>query len=179
MNFSGGAEWEEEPLPIAATVSVHVAQRQATCYPYDTICLSSSKLWCLCLRLLSLGGKSETVNTRVHWKCLAYRDEFAYGPTEYFWMHTRSLLYCIFMSWILYLAFHVLQFHVLNCIPQKFMSCIFQVICSANAAAHGLASFAWRWVSNVTVVGLMTLSLIHIWRCRRSTLCRSRWSPYH
>ena len=24
-----------------------------------------------------------------------------------------------------------------------------------------------------------TLSLIHIWRCRRSTLCRSRWSPYH
>ena len=26
---------------------------------------------------------------------------------------------------------------------------------------------------------LRTLSLIHIWRCRRSTLCRSRWSPYH
>ena len=26
---------------------------------------------------------------------------------------------------------------------------------------------------------LITLSLIHIWRCRRSTLCRSRWSPYH
>ena len=25
----------------------------------------------------------------------------------------------------------------------------------------------------------LTLSLIHIWRCRRSTLCRSRWSPYH
>ena len=25
----------------------------------------------------------------------------------------------------------------------------------------------------------MNLSLIHIWRCRRSTLCRSRWSPYH
>ena len=23
------------------------------------------------------------------------------------------------------------------------------------------------------------LSLIHICRCRRSTLCRSRWSPYH
>ena len=23
------------------------------------------------------------------------------------------------------------------------------------------------------------LSLIHIWRCRRSTLCRSRWSTYH
>ena len=26
---------------------------------------------------------------------------------------------------------------------------------------------------------LQSLSLIHIWRCRRSTLCRSRWSPYH
>ena len=26
---------------------------------------------------------------------------------------------------------------------------------------------------------LQGLSLIHIWRCRRSTLCRSRWSPYH
>ena len=24
-----------------------------------------------------------------------------------------------------------------------------------------------------------TLSLIHIWRCRRSFACRSRWSPYH
>ena len=23
------------------------------------------------------------------------------------------------------------------------------------------------------------LSLIHIWRCRRSNLCRSRWSSYH
>ena len=26
---------------------------------------------------------------------------------------------------------------------------------------------------------VLKLSLIHIWRCRRSTLCRSRWSPYH
>ena len=26
---------------------------------------------------------------------------------------------------------------------------------------------------------ILYLSLIHIWRCRRSTLCRSRWSPYH
>ena len=29
----------------------------------------------------------------------------------------------------------------------------------------------WNYVNS--------LSLIHIWRCRRSTLCRSRWSPYH
>ena len=26
---------------------------------------------------------------------------------------------------------------------------------------------------------LWELSLIHIWRCRRSYACRSRWSPYH
>ena len=25
----------------------------------------------------------------------------------------------------------------------------------------------------------LTLSLIHIWRCRRLLTCRSRWSPYH
>ena len=24
-----------------------------------------------------------------------------------------------------------------------------------------------------------SLSLIHIWRCRRPRVCRSRWSPYH
>ena len=26
---------------------------------------------------------------------------------------------------------------------------------------------------------IIWLSLIHIWRCRRSYACRSRWSPYH
>ena len=26
---------------------------------------------------------------------------------------------------------------------------------------------------------LLFLSLIHIWRCRRYAVCRSRWSPYH
>ena len=26
---------------------------------------------------------------------------------------------------------------------------------------------------------VITLSLIHIWRCRRYAVCRSRWSPYH
>ena len=30
-----------------------------------------------------------------------------------------------------------------------------------------------------TYITRVWLSLIHIWRCRRSTLCRSRWSPYH
>ena len=26
---------------------------------------------------------------------------------------------------------------------------------------------------------VLPLSLIHIWRCRRYAVCRSRWSPYH
>ena len=43
------------------------------------------------------------------------------------------------------------------------------------------ASFA---SNNSFCTGLHTgaeefLSLIHIWRCRRSYACRSRWSPYH
>ena len=32
---------------------------------------------------------------------------------------------------------------------------------------------------NERVVKVWNLSLIHIWRCRRSYACRSRWSPYH
>ena len=38
-----------------------------------------------------------------------------------------------------------------------------------------------RWAFQVSQGSVETLylSLIHIWRCRRSTLCRSRWSPYH
>ena len=34
-------------------------------------------------------------------------------------------------------------------------------------ALHESPSYGWN------------LSLIHIWRCRRDVLCRSRWSPYH
>ena len=37
--------------------------------------------------------------------------------------------------------------------------------------------FRIRFVIKISAINL--LSLIHIWRCRRSTLCRSRWSPYH
>ena len=40
----------------------------------------------------------------------------------------------------------------------------------------------WLWTSSSTACtfsAVRGLSLIHIWRCRRSTLCRSRWSPYH
>ena len=37
----------------------------------------------------------------------------------------------------------------------------------------------FRNLNDIFIMGGYNLSLIHIWRCRRSTLCRSRWSPYH
>ena len=43
-----------------------------------------------------------------------------------------------------------------------------------NGSLTSSAVFAW-----LVPHSLYMLSLIHIWRCRRSTLCRSRWSPYH
>ena len=36
-----------------------------------------------------------------------------------------------------------------------------------------------RHVHTTSVCVSLRLSLIHIWRCRRDVLCRSRWSPYH
>ena len=49
----------------------------------------------------------------------------------------------------------------------------------------GLLPFRWhlerkqRLIVDRCSYKCLHLSLIHIWRCRRSTLCRSRWSPYH
>ena len=37
----------------------------------------------------------------------------------------------------------------------------------------------WLLTSGRSVDRRPGLSLIHIWRCRRSYACRSRWSPYH
>ena len=44
-----------------------------------------------------------------------------------------------------------------------------------RAQTHNCAKFR----HNRRSIAEILLSLIHIWRCRRSTLCRSRWSPYH
>ena len=41
------------------------------------------------------------------------------------------------------------------------------------------APFGCPWAHLGCAWAPLGLSLIHIWRCRRSTLCRSRWSPYH
>ena len=61
------------------------------------------------------------------------------------------------------------------------------VIIGAGPAGLAAAVYAKRSGLNVIIVEkqfpggkiALTLSLIHIWRCRRYSLCRSRWSPYH
>ena len=48
--------------------------------------------------------------------------------------------------------------------------------------SQGSVRTVFRWGGHffhTWVKHFFLLSLIHIWRCRRSTLCRSRWSPYH
>ena len=50
--------------------------------------------------------------------------------------------------------------------------------------------YSWTWrnfapcdnrspLPTGNMLSVWKLSLIHIWRCRRSYACRSRWSPYH
>ena len=50
---------------------------------------------------------------------------------------------------------------------------------SYNAPNHFLVKILFFWGGGTAPSQDPSLSLIHIWRCRRSTLCRSRWSPYH
>ena len=50
-----------------------------------------------------------------------------------------------------------------------------QLSLAAYVTEDGLVSHHWE----ERPLGLANLSLIHIWRCRRPRVCRSRWSPYH
>ena len=48
--------------------------------------------------------------------------------------------------------------------------------------SHGgflFLQYTVTWQNQNKEHSLLTLSLIHIWRCRRRLRCRSRWSPYH
>ena len=51
-----------------------------------------------------------------------------------------------------------------------------RLLCSIRAMA---ASNVLGWTDQYFVDAGIFLSLIHIWRCRRYAVCRSRWSPYH
>ena len=53
--------------------------------------------------------------------------------------------------------------------------CIFQKNSAmATLGLKEMGKFLWEGREKS-----LPLSLIHIWRCRRSYACRSRWSPYH
>ena len=51
-------------------------------------------------------------------------------------------------------------------------------VSSLKNSTENIATVSWSLTCTI-FYRLLILSLIHIWRCRRSTLCRSRWSPYH
>ena len=48
------------------------------------------------------------------------------------------------------------------------------------SACRIIPKYTWIFITEMPKRRLFQdLSLIHIWRCRRYSLCRSRWSPYH
>ena len=81
------------------------------------------------------------------------------------------------------------NFHVLH-VHEYSWTCNSYSITSACLYSQVMFKWHWKWKYKSQyqiLIGFKNtrhsththLSLIHIWRCRRSTLCRSRWSPYH
>ena len=50
---------------------------------------------------------------------------------------------------------------------------------SANLSNEKIETQNINYFVKMSMSSPISLSLIHIWRCRRYSLCRSRWSPYH
>ena len=83
-------------------------------------------------------------------------------------LHSTSHLHPVhFTMHILTHSVHCTQLHI-------YIQCI--SLCTHTHSLSALHSTSHLHPVHYT---MHTLSLIHIWRCRRSTLCRSRWSPYH
>eukprot|EP00826_Nyctotherus_ovalis_P032237 TRINITY_DN26000_c0_g1_i1.p1 TRINITY_DN26000_c0_g1~~TRINITY_DN26000_c0_g1_i1.p1 ORF type:complete len:102 (-),score=17.88 TRINITY_DN26000_c0_g1_i1:9-314(-) len=57
--------------------------------------------------------------------------------------------------------------------------CISAIVKLAPSLTHGLRYIGVMRKRNANDNFILTLSLIHICRCRRYAVCRSRWSPYH
>ena len=60
---------------------------------------------------------------------------------------------------------------------QRQLSFLSATITVSRQTIFGRPFAKWFALCYRTVV--LSLSLIHIWRCRRIERCRSRWSPYH
>ena len=65
---------------------------------------------------------------------------------------------------------------------KKFIAWI-RTIISVNTKLDRMYTWKENFWTTISVwtfkSSIKTLSLIHIWRCRRPAMCRSRWSPYH
>eukprot|EP00826_Nyctotherus_ovalis_P001936 TRINITY_DN10367_c0_g1_i2.p1 TRINITY_DN10367_c0_g1~~TRINITY_DN10367_c0_g1_i2.p1 ORF type:complete len:353 (+),score=73.44 TRINITY_DN10367_c0_g1_i2:65-1123(+) len=80
-------------------------------------------------------------------------------------------------------CFNFLLYAALNATPTKFVDSLYfsplNAACSSGAhvdLAHGKVALE---VLEAVKTQYRDLSLIHICRCRRYAVCRSRWSPYH
>ena len=73
--------------------------------------------------------------------------------------------------------------HFQNCVL-----CLMNLMWATDVLSHMWKTWKCVWISAEAVLNTALhvwrpmaghLSLIHIWRCRRYAVCRSRWSPYH
>ena len=86
---------------------------------------------------------------------------FGYKQTVYFYLAYVLISSLIIIFWLIFPNTILLLFLIV-------------------AAYHfGKEDTVFSFRKKFFISECLFLSLIHIWRCRRSTLCRSRWSPYH
>ena len=84
-------------------------------------------------------------------------------------------------------CFHILSYcfrlaSFVNCTKMSSSETMVDILVAAAVYTQlwVLYKVIWlSWSAGSQLYYVHMLSLIHIWRCRRSTLCRSRWSPYH
>ena len=105
---------------------------------------------------------------------------FIVGPQNF---HLSSIL-ILHHSFSLFELLKYFRFLLQEVYPNSFGEIIYEcnIVPSTPMDATGEGphtSVCMRFSKHFVLSCDVELSLIHIWRCRRSTLCRSRWSPYH
>ena len=108
-------------------------------------------LWVFALSMMI----SLSVNIIIYMRCALYESED--------FVHSVFLV-LVFISYIL---FTVLQTVLLTYNKRSVL----------KNTIHLHLSVVFILIANFSL--WYSLSLIHIWRCRRYAVCRSRWSPYH
>ena len=109
-----------------------------------------------------------------------FSNLFLKTPSIEGWLDGRPCLICsnwksfnmCMIGWSLWVI-HLILIVFFNWYYNWYLFCIFIFV--SIYACLNFKQYQFRLVFTY----IYMLSLIHIWRCRRSTLCRSRWSPYH